>query len=616
MYIYIGLIRHRASIMRLQRSCENVVYESSTISTKRYLSFSKHHLIKLSELATFEASHYYDLKIIDTKTSFKKSDMTAPNSNRNGYHGDMPLLDSYRPNYAADGRGRSDRLHPRSHQNSYRTSTAPVTEQSRHGTAAPSIPSPTPRGPVRQSSLGGIAIGLNQVQVGTPSPRNGTHMNLNDFQFLPDVHVGDIPAHSRFHAGGPARRDATQADRGRADSCPPPPPWMFNSKAMEKARSIPLKVGDVVSHDFIQQAWVNLHATKTTREAGEFSYAVKDVHYVASKAQENTQKPPQYRTSPAVCFGNRYGVISAIYDSHPGEPVKAEIVPEFTHSGGGLFKPGSEKARLGAYAAEHLGIMHSDDYRHIASSENPHPDAPLSAVLRLTKDSKHRPRQYSVLRFTEKTRVNIYDPRVVKIGELEPQSIDLFRKIDRKIGDMCRLDHTERHEIDVSEFPWLAYLNRYSELSRREQQADAPTQSSPRDDRGHTSRNAGSWTWSKDTGSSLPYGDPEPLGSIVKKRSRASDSSTDSDAHSSFDSSTTTSTPNTPPEVSEELIGKRARKLLRDVVIEASAAVWTHTCQQPTQCGCGFQTKRLKIEPAQSDDDDSELEEGEIREES
>jgi hypothetical protein len=56
---------------------------------KRRLSFEAS-LHKIIELVKRKASHNNKLEVINTKACFKKSYMTAQNSNHDGYHGDNP----------------------------------------------------------------------------------------------------------------------------------------------------------------------------------------------------------------------------------------------------------------------------------------------------------------------------------------------------------------------------------------------------------------------------------------------------------------------------------------------------------------------------------------------
>jgi hypothetical protein len=273
------------------------------------------------------------------------------------------------------------------------------------------IQQPRPRGQSRQSSLGTLAADFNSVGL-----NNASLVQDGPFEFLDD--------------------------------------------AIHRARNVTFKIGDVVHHEYIRQARLNPKWHWTDRAAGKWVYDEKDVDFDLTKHLNNPQAP-HGQSNPAVHFGGRWGVVVEIYegDAHYGSV--ALIVPMFSYGSSGLVDKHTDIAKREEFCAQHLAITHA-----MKSAEdpayNPHPHAPPEAVLRLTSDSHHKPRDNSFLRISAPSVVHIHDPRIVKSGSLDKQSTELLCAVMLKTREMASHNLTERGNVDVSMFPWLQAMDRFS----------------------------------------------------------------------------------------------------------------------------------------------------------
>jgi hypothetical protein len=303
-----------------------------------------------------------------------------------------------------------------------------------------------------QSTLGGLASGVNGVCL-------------------------DQRSHRTSHNGTAGPHGHPQS----AQSSPRTPltsrPFEFSHEEKKKAKNRLFQIGDLVSHEYIRQARLNPRWVRD-EDTGEWHYTEKNVHHVSTG----------FDTNPAVHCGMRNGVITEIYegDSYLG-PV-AKVIPEFSYSNTGL------KDKNAEFCAEHLAIMHdekavdwekyvanqskttSDPHLQVSIEDNnPHPYAPWSAVLRLTSDSPHKPKENSLLRLTASTLVYLYDPRLRKRGRLDERSIAFLRNVILKTQELGSYDHSDRDKVDISKFPWLSHMDRFAPYRKqRKEQAVGP----------------------------------------------------------------------------------------------------------------------------------------------
>jgi hypothetical protein len=207
-----------------------------------------------------------------------------------------------------------------------------------------------------------------------------------------------------------------------------------------------------------------------------------------------------------VYFGMRYGVIAEIYEGDRYHGAIAKIIPEFSYNDSGLYDRDTGLPKEAEFCAQHLGIMHHDDavewetfvnarnkcskddpsQQKNINEKNPHPYAPWSAVLRTTSNSAHRPKQHSHLRISASTLVYLHDPRLEKCGALDKKSTALLREVVLKSQETASYNPADRKNVDVSRFPWLQAMDRFSpdrvrhsreQMSERQDSATVVSQS-------------------------------------------------------------------------------------------------------------------------------------------
>jgi hypothetical protein len=294
-----------------------------------------------------------------------------------------------------------------------------------------------------QSDLGGLATRIHNVQLDQRSQQASSiaHRGLQ-------VHYGSSPS----TLGAPL------------------PAFQFSRAEIWNAKNTSYKVGDLVAHECIRQARLNPKWVWTDSRAGKWMYTEKDVHYVST----------DFVTNPAVHFAIRNGIITEIYEGDEYYGPIAKIIPEFSYSNTGIRDKNAE------FCAEHLGILHHDEaaqHEQLVTARNkmetnpslrldiedfnPHPYAPWSAVLRLTQNSKHHPKENSLLRLTAPTLVYLHDPRLRKRGELDKRSMSFLRDVILKTQELGSYNHADRYKVDISKFPWLSHMDRFA--ARRHQ---------------------------------------------------------------------------------------------------------------------------------------------------
>jgi hypothetical protein len=237
-------------------------------------------------------------------------------------------------------------------------------------------------------------------------------------------------------------------------------PFEFLDDAIHRARNATFKIGDVVHHEYIRQARLNPKWRWTDRAAGKWVYDEKDVHFDLTKHLSNP-RAPHGQSNPGVLFGGRWGVVVEIHegDAHYGSV--ALIVPMFSYGSSGLVDKHTNVAKREEFCAQHLAITHAKKAAE-DPAYNPHPHAPPEAVLRMTNDSHHKPRDNSFLRISAPSVVHIHDPRIIKSGSLDKQSTELLCAVMLKTREMASHNLTDRGNVDVSMFPWLQAMDRFS----------------------------------------------------------------------------------------------------------------------------------------------------------
>jgi hypothetical protein len=248
----------------------------------------------------------------------------------------------------------------------------------------------------------------------------------------------------------------------------------FSPADISIARRQTFKVGDMVHHEHIRQAIVNPKWHWKDQRVN-WEYSDKHVDFIPDmKALNNANG--KYQTNPAVNFGLRYGVITEIYEGDEFSGPIATIVPEYSYGGSGLYNKRTKVAEDTGYCAQHLAIMNCNKAveketfvmvqnnrlinkadRKDMRTENPHPIAPWSAVLRTT--GRHEPKDNSFLRISAPTMVHLNDPRLYVCGALDEPSIVLLRAVMAKVRELGSTDLADRKNVDIREFPWLSAMS-------------------------------------------------------------------------------------------------------------------------------------------------------------
>jgi hypothetical protein len=249
----------------------------------------------------------------------------------------------------------------------------------------------------------------------------------------------------------------------------------FSPADISTARRQTFKVGDMVHHEHIRQAIINPKWHWKDQQRVDWEYSDKHVDFIPDMKAENNANG-RYQTNPAVNFGLRYGVVTEIYEGDEFSGPIATIVPEYSYGGSGLINRRTKVAEDAGYCAQHLAIMNCNKAveketfvmiqnnrlsnkanRKDMRTENPHPIAPWSAVLRTT--GHHKPKDNSFLRISAPTMVHLNDPRLYVCGALDGPSIVLLRAVMAKVRELGSTDLADRKNVDIREFPWLSAMS-------------------------------------------------------------------------------------------------------------------------------------------------------------
>lgn len=260
-------------------------------------------------------------------------------------------------------------------------------------------------------------------------------------------------------------------------------PFEFTQTQKRSARNKSYGVGDIVNYEYISQAPLNLDWEWTNDTHTSWRYTKEDVHYVPSR--DHALDPNNKPTIPAVYIQRRWGIFGAVCDNQPFRGPKLMVYPLFTYGRRGLVHPDG-KLQDAAYCAEHLALMHEKDAVVIEKqvsafncnpvnhtdprfldTESDHPYAPWGSMLR----GNHYCPRGTFLRLTSASEIHMQDPRMEKHGELDRASKKVFHSVMLKVHEMLSTDPADRRDVDVSKYPWLEHLDRFSSR-RRQERAD------------------------------------------------------------------------------------------------------------------------------------------------
>jgi len=321
--------------------------------------------------------------------------------------------------------------------------------------------------PSRQNVMGPPPANVNSPVLQVPTNLYAAAQNIPSPVDRNNVVVGNGPVYVGYNTG----------------------PWKFSPAQNQRAKSRDWKVGDVVSHELVRQAWNEPAWHWVDKPNGFWKYNSKDIFFVPGKERRNRDPGTTYghQTVPAVQFLNRFGVIDEIYEDDALYGRSAKVIPMFSYGGSGMYDKSTGRAKPASWCAEHLPIMHHNeavqkeqdiqnrndlpetkDKLKALDRKCPHPDIFWKDLVRLTADSFFHPEQGSHLRLSATTMVQLQDPRIKYMGELTPDSWAFVRGARAKIQEIASLGPEHRGNVDYSVYTWMENLDKNKVLHRQQ----------------------------------------------------------------------------------------------------------------------------------------------------